>query len=234
MSIRTLGLVCYSRHMSEDQSETPNADSVEEFLRQQRNTHNKNQLDPEMARREAQGLAGMMDEITKLMEDYPLAYPHGGEITPRVFLEKSEFQLRISSHIEALSGIGGKFIIFSHDFKKHSGDFPERVGVDSLNRLDIGIHTDPPTREQIEQIQTPEDINILQSIYFFDKGGNYGKVISLPRTVSDNRDDISNLGTTQKYVEAEMTAGDFELAGISLSMIKNRLTPQSNSSELGV
>jgi len=154
--------------MAEDNSETPNADAVEAFLQKQKDIKEEGKLDPEMAKKEAQRLAKMMDEITRLMQDYPGPTPSKVEIAPKVFLERGESQLRVSSYIEDLSGIGGKFITFMHNFKVYPNNFPEKVGVDTLNRLDIGIHTDIATREQVEQLENPHIVNPLQSIYFFD------------------------------------------------------------------
>lgn len=203
--------------------ETPNADAVEAFLEHQRKIQYGEKLDPEEAKRQAQELARMEDGLVKLLETYPKEHPHGGEIIPGVFLETNEYQLRLSSHIENLEGMGGKFIVFSKGFKKYPNDFPDHVGVDSLNRLDVGIHTDPQTRADIEMLEDRKAINLIQSIYFFDPDGNYGKVVSMPRSIPDTREDIGNPAVIQKYANAEMTMGDFELAKAALEMLDRRL-----------
>lgn len=184
----------------------------------------KSLINPEVASQMAKAIAKRQVAMIELLRNYP---PHN-KPDDHTFIEKDEFKLRIATHNESVLPLTGtKFITFVHGFKKYPGDFPELVGTDTLNRLDIGVHTDEQTQEQIEGLQErdPKAFNILQSIYFFDENGNYGKIVSLPRYFRDDRPDVGHPGVIQKYIIGEMKPGDFELVDIALSILENKLQP---------
>ncbi len=112
------------------------------------------------------------------------------------------------------------------------------TGFDAPVRLRVTVHTDEPTREQVEQQTEPHMPYYVQTAYlgtdyYSNAEGKYAKVVHIPAYVVDSRPSLANdkYGTDDVIrigrVASEMTVGDFELAGNALTILRERLqTPQ--------
>lgn len=102
--------------------------------------------------------------------------------------------------------------------------FSETVGVDTLIYLCVGKHMDEQTRLGVETLLRGEQIlpTSLDTIYVFDKNGNYGKVSVFPKSVLDQRPDLGN-HPSLKHVLSEVTTADFRLVDKALLVLESRL-----------
>lgn len=127
-------------------------------------------------------------------------------------------------------GIGAESIRFFFFSKKPSFDpeaffcHGERVGVNTPIYLYISKHMDGPTRLEVEALLKSGQIlsTSLDTIYVFDKEGNYGKISVFPKSVSDQRPDLWK-HPSLKHIASEANTIDFELVDRALSVIEARV-----------
>ncbi|HVZ12041.1 MAG TPA: hypothetical protein VG965_03345 [Patescibacteria group bacterium] len=156
---------------------------------------------------------------------------------------------------DALEGLGGDGgIALFHYF---DGDNQERfrrdLGVDTPNRLVLGMQTDPDTEAAVRDYLTvgiqelglwehltdnqkaeEEDLTFdaiglsddIETDFFVDIDGNFAKVCGLPREIEDLREKIQLEGfdiESMYHVRASMTPSDFALMKSTLYTLTTRV-----------
>lgn len=154
---------------------------------------------------------------------------------------------------EMFDGFGHSNVVFWHYFKDGQERFRNNLGVDTPNRLTLGINTDTLSAEQVRDYLTTsikdlgmwdsipddqksgyEDITFpaiglsddIETDLFVDRNGNYAKVLGLPRVIKDPRKQVDIEGYQVKnmqFVRAQMTPRDFVLMKTALSTMTQRV-----------
>lgn len=111
------------------------------------------------------------------------------------------------------------------------------VGVETDYRLSVGVHTDEATMKQYsdeEKRQGGRAKGQINTMYYFNRDGRYGKVSVFPEYIEDSRHNLmprSRLDrdpNPSKFVVSEMTIGDFETAGTALALLMKRFAPPTD------
>jgi len=179
-------------------------------------------LDPEQASETTKNLAAMEKEILELVRE---KYGHTStvkNIYPGVEVYNPGYRTQILSIKEHLGGLGnGKIYLRSAIDDPYPGEPPESA---IIPQLYIGLHTDEDTRKLAEQLSNSSNSFNFFSLgtqYYFGSDGTYLKRVYVPLNGSENR----NRSQADAWETRRMTAGDFELAGVALQMLKARLSP---------
>ena len=114
------------------------------------------------------------------------------------------------------------------------GRYSPNIGFDTPVHVEITVHTDEPTREQVTQ-QAQEHRRyyaltaFLRTDYYFTQDGKYAKVVHIPSYIRDPRPSLAEdmfimkkFGSMRK-VAAPMKAGDFELANSALIILREAM-----------
>jgi hypothetical protein len=204
--------------------------NLEEFF-QREFSGEEESLDPELAKEEAKRLAALEGEINSRLRKFP----DTGKIIQNTELSADRKVQRMGSELDfrwsncpELTGMGSKSIWYSYFENKEQIIDAEEVGVHSPNELRLWLQTDKQTRQQVGELMKSGKHFSLSTDYFFDKDGNFAKVVSVPLEIKEEREGFSPRGGDQKYVKTEMAAGDFELAGRVLTRI-NEILEEADS-----
>lgn len=192
-------------------------------------------LDPERVKQEVIRLARTEEDLTRLLERYLETIPadrrtiHLDEYTE---IYRSKECLYIASLLKEISGIGPRNVGFYHFIHQYPQEAPMIPNINSTNRLDINLHTDKETLEEVERLIESHPLvqNDVGTSYFFDQEGNYGKMVYLLWQVKDQREDIGPPHGT-RAVRGQMGSWDFEIAGAVLNMLKQKIQPLLPPSE---
>lgn len=189
-------------------------------------------INPEVASEMAKKLAEKVDHLAKLITaEFGEKGPTSVLIDDHSFYRvDADGQFNVDCHAEPIGRYGQGHLGFG--FFPHES-YHSAVGVETEYRLTVGMHTDEKTREQFleeEKRQGGKPRGQNDTLYFFDKDGNYGKVSIIPHYFKDSRKTLMS-GHSAKPVVSEMTAGDFELAGAALQTLINCFTPPAETAE---
>jgi hypothetical protein len=152
----------------------------------------------------------------------------GGEYNNRKYSAIVSYDEKIYDHREKSVAV---------EYREGLVEDANLIGIDTDRALKITLHTDEKTREAYEEFakKDPDLAGNVSTFYYFTKEGEYGKVSRIPKDVpvdlgrvrlySDRRDVVVSI------YESEMTAGDFEIAGRALKMLKNRMLGITDEAE---
>ncbi|MEK7617362.1 MAG: hypothetical protein AAB414_04880 [Patescibacteria group bacterium] len=191
-------------------------------------------LNPENVRQEAIRLAKLEEDLTRLLERYFETIPSREgtiHIDEHTDIYKSDEFFYVASLLREISGIGPCYVGFYHFFQ-YPQEAPMIPNIDTTNRLDINIHTDEQTLEEVTRLLESDPLakNYLGTSYFVDQEGNNGKMIYLPGQVKDHRKNIGPIHG-KRAVIGQMGSWDFEVAGAILNMLKQKIQPLFPASE---
>jgi len=193
-------------------------------------------LDPDFAHEEAKRLADIEKKIIRKIRDYKPVEEYGlTEIKAGTWLEDRPYpnaahHTRLFLPNNSVTGIGLGAIEFE-TWGLPNHNFSNLVGVDTEIQLIIRVHTDQATMQEVGRMSDPEN---LFSYYYFNRRGDYGKLVTLPPQLVGERKILNSYNMDpshpnfRHYVQGEMTIGDFELAGMALQKLEDALTPPSD------
>lgn len=171
----------------------------------------------------AKELAAVQDQLVAILRNLPDETMVNG-----VFCS-NEFDLliaRLGAVYDSPFNLGYGDVTFFHS--PHETDrqrYKEELGIDTPNRLSIGLATDSQTRAATrEYLGLGENI---ETDYFFDSQGHFAKVIGIPKSILDERRRVQLEGHELKdmyYVVTEMTEKDFVIAKAALGELQRRLS----------
>lgn len=209
----------------------------------------ESELDPKVAKEESKIFTERMEELTKIIQNYDFppdvtsiriassdnsiaGYLNSGYIEYDSSSGKPTIagknNIGITVDKTPLGGLGWGDISFRHNetFRVDPKNYPEDFPADSPNQLDISLHLDDTTSSRVHQllIDNPEGINHINTVYYFDKNGRFGKKVRLPKEVTDPRPSIPGEEYEgERYVIGKMTPADFELAGIAVDFLERTI-----------
>jgi hypothetical protein len=180
-------------------------------------------------------LAKEEEEILGLMEEVP--FDESTEKIKNAWISSDTYILRndlngffsIVSSEEKITGPDKdpRLLTFGDSVRKDARE----LGIDTNRSIRIyGHHSDEPTMEAFKYYEktSPRRAKGASTEYYFTSEGEYKKVSWIPKNVDIdptrhrlNRRDIRSWEASA--FESQMTAGDFELAGVVLATLKNRL-----------
>lgn len=211
---------------------------IEDLLRRARELVKKETgglLDPTTANAQAKEYAEREENLARVFasrvpinSDAVDASPTGYSVTEQNIGEDTTVTVVSLDGYQA-GGIGAesiRFLFFSKRLFYNSEAFfcyGERVGVNTQIYLYIGKHMDEPTRLEVEALLKDGQIlpSSLNTIYVFDKEGNYGKISIFPKSVLDQRLDLWD-HPSLKHVASEASTADFELVNRALSVLEEK------------
>lgn len=135
--------------------------------------------------------------------------------------------LIVNSYAEnGLSGLGTGRILISHGLTPAQQVLARRLGVDTADRLQVELHTDPLTMDQARWFAAahPDVVWSFSTQYYVDRFGHAAKVVALPIELDDERAAVAYGAQSQvKLVEVEMTNDDVELARTAVTAVLRKL-----------
>lgn len=209
----------------------PNGDAANSFIAE----HQRFRVNAAELARSANDLAGLMAQLDE----------------QRCIAQRDPFYFHRED--EMFDGLGHSNVIFYHYLQDGQERFRRNLGVDTPNRLTLGIHTDSETRDRVRDYLTvgikdlgmwdyvPEDqkdeyedmtfpaIGLSDNIetdLFVDETGNYAKVVGMPAEIEDPREQADIEGfevSNMQFVKAQMTPRDFVLMKTVLSTMTLRV-----------
>jgi len=186
-------------------------------------------LEPQEANKQAQEIAHMEEDLVEAVDRYT-----GDELTPDgTLVSRFNFKGKRGSKIYLAMGInsphtlGARHMSFEHYNEGvdpqaepyglgpiQLKDVKTKLGVDTRHYVGLGIHTDQATMQAVEDIKEKQPSRSISenTYYYFDRDGNYAKVVEIPEGVQpDDREAHMHLFGS-KYVSSGMTETDFRLA----------------------
>lgn len=104
----------------------------------------------------------------------------------------------------------------------------EVLGVQTNRLLTISLHTDLQTTYQLDKLVQSFFVSplFLMTTYYFDERGHHAKVSYLPLEIEDDRPVLKLIEEPTvggKFVQSQMQANDFLVAGIALKSLTDTL-----------
>lgn len=192
------------------------------------------------AREQAQFFAGVEDEIAAWMAEQPVSF----EVARDVILHKSTTgnNTLYTNHRPLVRGLGKGDASFYHSATPQIiGN--NVVGVKTQYVLRVYLHTDEKNMVHAENVSDAEK-KFLATHYFFDRDGNFGKRVYIPKSAlsaEQRRQYLSyiniipinsrNENTSGTWESRSMSAGDFELAGNVIMQLKGFIKPKEENAQ---
>lgn len=217
----------------------PNGDAANEFIAE----HQRFRTNATELARAADVLVGLMRQLD---EERSIAQ------SDEFYFHREEEMMSLDID-EMFDGLGHSNVIFWHYFQDGQERFRQNLGVDTPNRLTLGIHTDTETTDRVRDYLTvsiknlgfwdrvPDDLkdeyedvtfpaiglsDNIETDLFVDLQGNYAKVVGMPVEIEDPRPQVDIEGhhvKNMQFVKAQMTPRDFVLMKTVLSTMTQRV-----------
>src|SRR3989344_499143 len=210
--------------------QTPTADAVSKYLKGikevQDHARSESSMDQDMARTQAKEFALIEDEILETIrglsfsDNEPVKIVNGGLVVSNNYDVPSVGVDLNSQTMERMSVDAVDWEGFNEETKKAI----RQTGVNPVSELRIEMVPDSESLDPILSHPALQKSDTIYVEYFFDKFGNYAKIIDLLGEKIDisGHPEIRYMEDREWYVQ-EMTPGDFELVGFTLQFLKDRL-----------
>ena len=217
----------------------PNGDAADTFVVE----HQRFRVDAAELARAADTLTGLMEQL-----DEKQSIAQGDDF----YFHREDEQMSLNVD-EMFDGMGHSDVVFYHYFQDGQERFRQNLGLDTPNRLTLGIHTDTETRDRVkdylaisikdlgmwdyvpdDQKDEDEDMTFpaiglsdnIETDLFVDPQGNYAKVVGMPAEIDDPREKIDIEGfevNDMQFVRAQITPRDFVLMKTVFSTMTQRV-----------
>lgn len=113
-------------------------------------------------------------------------------------------------------------------------DFVDKLGIETDKALVIGgVYSDEKTRKEADEYikNNPVNASNVNTTFYLNENGEHKKTVKRPKEMGIIPDRPIFLVIPNGYIyESEMTAEDFELVGIALQTLTNKLSPPEEKS----
>lgn len=240
--------------MSEDKDDSlPNniVNEVDDFLKRRmvgRGPIQKQEVSVEEARNRAAKINDIEEDILTTAKafsignyyDDPDATEGPVNIVVHNYSSVDKLNLSVTGFTDELGGMGdimpiskGRAINFraSDELKK---ELTEDFGVKTDRYFGVSLFTDAKTFEEIKKLREEGKIwdELMYTYYYFDEEGNSAKRILLPVNFPDDRP-VLNSDEYYKSIIEPLSAGDFDLAERTITLLKDGIT-QSYRKSIGL
>lgn len=220
-----------------NQSETPTADAVAEFLKGVKEIHERQRVesavDPEATRVQSKEFAQLTEEIMAQVQTLPADETQWDTAIPGIQIQDFGDHNIINIRTEEAALPFNPLLL--HNFiisqvHENKGTLLNQTGVTPKYVITVGYSTDPNVIPPFRSTPVEGTPQAFHSDYFFDESGDYLKVFGLPSGIATDLEQLPEGFSPEgpqgyKDYKAEMTPEDFEFVGMALSLIKGKLPP---------